>query len=261
MRGRGCFSWKRPPAVFASIKQRSFLIEENYEVCKKYINRKDNAELVGKSHERLPARHFGTSKFEWNWIFQDHFFRTTQKQLPVPFPSKKSNTRQTELKVVWRLLAKHVWKSSLEDLSTEVTFKNRLVWAEMDHYWKKVPHPFSSKNKDFSKLKQSFKAGIWHINREKNANSVEFHRLLAQLNVEFLNENFFIKWWFFTKNVNCLRNWWLDWSEYLHASSQQNFEKTEMEQKGVIWDEFFKKAQYLQRFCSQPRIKQSKKGD
>ena len=37
----------------------------------------------------------------------------------------------------------------------------------------KNPYRFSSKNKDFSTLKQNFKAGIWHINRKENANSVE----------------------------------------------------------------------------------------
>ena len=104
---------------------------------KAHQQKKKNAELVGKATRGCLQDIFGTSKVERNWILQDHFFRTTQKQLPVPFPSMKSNTWQTEIKVVWRLLAKHVGKSGLKVLSTEVTFKHRLVWEELDHYWKK----------------------------------------------------------------------------------------------------------------------------
>ena len=69
----------------------------------------------------------GNSKFEQIWMLQDIFFRSTQNQLPVPFPSLKSNTRRTGIKIVWRLLAKRVWKSSFEDLSTVVNLKNRFI--------------------------------------------------------------------------------------------------------------------------------------
>ena len=122
------FLWKRPPAVVGSIKQRSFLIGKSYEVCKKHINRKKRTQnsLVKVTRGYLQDI-LGNSKFEKNWILQDIIFQTKQKQLPVPFPSLKSNTRRTGIEIVWRLLAKRVWKTSFEDLSTGVNLKNRLI--------------------------------------------------------------------------------------------------------------------------------------
>ena len=139
LRRKGFSLWKTPPAVFGSIKQRSFLSGESYEVCKKLIRRKKRTQkLLVKVTRGYLQDILGNSNFEQIWILQDIVFQTTQKQLPVPFLSLKSNTRRTGIKVVWRLLAKHVWKSSLEDWSTGVNFKNRLIHEKFDHCSKKI---------------------------------------------------------------------------------------------------------------------------
>ena len=112
-----------------------FLIEKSYEVCKKHINRKKRTQnLLVKVTRGYLQDNLGKSKIAQNWILQGIFFQTTQKQLPVPFPNLKPNTRRTGIRVVWRLLAKHVRKSCLEDLSTGVNLKNRLIYEEIGQY-------------------------------------------------------------------------------------------------------------------------------
>ena len=131
-------------------KQRSFLSGESYEVCKKLIRRKKRTQnLLVKVTRGYLQDNFGNSKFEQISILQDIFFQTTQNQLPVLFSSLKSNTRRAGIRVVWRLLAKHVWKSSLEDLSTVVNLKNRLIKEKIGHYWKKILIVFLAKAKMF----------------------------------------------------------------------------------------------------------------
>ena len=114
-----------------------FFVKKPPAVCKKHINRKKYAELVGESYKKLPPRQFGVFKI---WAILDTsrcFFQTTQKQFPLLFSSLKSNTRRTGIKVGWRLLAKHVWKSSFEDWSRGVNFKNHLVYEKFGQCWKK----------------------------------------------------------------------------------------------------------------------------
>ena len=121
-------------------------------------------------------------------------------------------------------------------------FQKSLSLGENGPLLEKIPYPFYSKNKNFSRLKQIFKAGVLHIKWKENANSAEFHRTLASKNVDFLTKDFFIRMWFFTKIVNCLRNWWSDWFEFSPECSQQNLGKLELEKRGSHLRSAFQKT-------------------
>ena len=89
--------------------------------------------------------------------------------------------------------------------------------------------------------KKIYEAGIWRTNRKENAKPVECHRSLALMSAAVLTKKFFLRMAVFDKNVNFLRNCWSDWSENFLASPQDNFGKMEIEQRGVVCDQVFKK--------------------
>ena len=144
-----CFV-KKTSGSFWFYKTKVFpLWKKLWSLQKAHQQKKKNAELVGDSYKRLPTRQFGVFKIWANLDTSRCFFQTTQKQLPVHFPSLKSNTRRTGIRIVWTLL-EHVWKSSLEDLTTGVIFKKTLnLWENWPLLKKKTLSLFFEKQRLF----------------------------------------------------------------------------------------------------------------
>ena len=115
-------------------------------------------------------------KFDQNWIFQDHFLQITHKQ-------KKSLVFLRKAFIKVESLRLFHWSK----------FQQSLSLVENGKLLKRIPNRFWSKSKKFSTLEHRNKAGIWHISRNENYKSVDYHRTPAVRCAELVAKTFFLR--------------------------------------------------------------------